>query len=200
MKLVIASNNPDKVAEIKDLLEEKLDQGIEVLPRPAELSETVEDGDTLEYNAIKKATEVAQFTGLPAVADDTGLFVDALDGAPGVYSARYAGENVTYQDNVNKLLAELEGVAHEKRTARFRTIVAYVEPGEEPATFEGVVEGHIATAECGDNGFGYDPVFVPVETDGKSFAEISSDEKKAISHRARALDTFLRLGLVSGHR
>ncbi len=189
MKLVIASGNPDKVAEIDALLQDGLDETVEVLPRPEDLPETIEDGDTLEYNAIKKATEVAEFTGLPAVADDTGLFVDALDGAPGVYSARYAGENVTYQDNVDKLLHEMTGV--EDRSARFRTVVAYVELGKEPVTFEGVVEGSIATEECGKGGFGYDPLFVPDETNGKSFAEITAVEKKAISHRARALAKLL---------
>ena len=189
MKLVIASNNPDKVAEIEALLHGALEGDVEVLPRPTDLPETIEDGDTLEFNAIKKAKEVSEFTQLPAVADDTGLFVDALDGAPGVYSARYAGENVTYQDNVDKLLAELEGAV--SRTARFRTVVAYVVPGEEPVTFEGSVEGEIATDQSGENGFGYDPVFVPTEAGGRSFAEMSADEKKSISHRARAFSSFV---------
>ena len=189
MKLVIASGNPDKVAEIDALLQDGLDETVEVLPRPEDLPETIEDGDTLEYNAIKKATEVAEFTGLPAVADDTGLFVDALDGAPGVYSARYAGENVTYQDNVDKLLNQMTGV--EDRSARFRTVVAYVEPGKEPVTFEGVVEGSIATEESGKGGFGYDPLFVPVDADGRTFAEMAATEKKQISHRARALAKFI---------
>lgn len=189
MKLVIASGNPDKVAEIDALLKSGLDQGVKVLPRPEDLPETIEDGDTLEYNAIKKAKEVSEFTGLPAVADDTGLFVDALDGAPGVYSARYAGENVTYQDNVDKLLNQMTGV--EDRSARFRTVVAYVEPGKEPVIFEGVVEGSIATEESGNGGFGYDPLFVPVDADGRTFAEMAATEKKQISHRARALAKFI---------
>ena len=189
MKLVIASGNPDKVAEIDALLKSGLDQGVKVLPRPEDLPETIEDGDTLEYNAIKKAKEVSEFTGLPAVADDTGLFVDALDGAPGVSSARYAGENVTYQDNVDKLLNQMTGV--EDRSARFRTVVAYVEPGKEPVTFEGVVEGSIATEESGKGGFGYDPLFVPVDADGRTFAEMAATEKKQISHRARALAKFI---------
>ena len=190
MKLVIASNNPDKVAEIEALLKGALSEVIEVVSRPTDLAETVEDGDTLEYNAIKKAKEVSDFTGLPAVADDTGLFVNALGGAPGVYSARYAGENVTYQDNVDKLLAELDGV--EDRTAEFRTVVAYVEPGKEPQLFGGKIEGSIGTAEVGEGGFGYDPVFVPNELDGKTFAEVPADVKKQISHRARALDLLLK--------
>ena len=182
MKLVLATANPDKVAEIEAIL----GSAVGLLPRPADLPDVVEDGDTLEDNARLKAVAVAQAVGAAAVADDTGLEVDALGGAPGVHSARYSGDDATYEDNVRKLLAELEGVRAEQRTARFRTVAMVVTPDGTEIVGVGAVEGRITTEPRGAGGFGYDPVFAPVEADGRTFAEMSDDEKHEISHRGRA--------------
>jgi XTP/dITP diphosphohydrolase len=178
-RFVLASANPDKVMELKELLE-----GIDLVSRPADLPDVVEDGETLEDNARLKAVAVCRATGLPAVADDTGLFVTALGGAPGVQTARFAGPDATYADNVAKLLAELDGV--EDRRAEFRTValVRYPAGREEHAT--GVVAGLIAVAPAGDGGFGYDPVFIPEGGDGRTFAQMGEVEKNALSHRGRA--------------
>ncbi len=181
--LVLASANADKVAELVELLGDRFD----VVPRPADLADTVEDEDSLEGNAIKKATEVAAHTNTFALADDTGLFVDALDGRPGVFTARYAGVDATYDDNVAKLLAELGGVDEEERTATFRTVVAVIGPDGTGLTAEGAVEGHITTERRGSRGFGYDPVFEPRDGGGQTFAEMSAEEKAELSHRARAM-------------
>ena len=183
-RLVCASANPDKVAEIALVL----DGLVTLEPRPADLGDVVEDAPDLEGNARLKAVAVCETAGAAAVSDDTGLEVDALDGAPGVISARYAGEHATYQDNVDKLLAELQRVGAttpEARTARFRTAVMVVWPDGRELTVEGAVEGHIALEPSGDGGFGYDPVFVPAEADGRTFAQMG-DEKHEISHRGRA--------------
>jgi XTP/dITP diphosphohydrolase len=183
-RLVCASANPDKVAEIALVL----DGLVELLPRPAGLADVVEDAPDLEGNARLKAVAVCAAAGAAAVSDDTGLEVDALDGAPGVFSARYAGDDATYQDNIDKLLAELDRVGATDpaaRTARFRTVVMVVRPDGSEVMVEGVVEGLIATTPQGDAGFGYDPVFVPLERDGRSFAEMGN-EKHEISHRGRA--------------
>lgn len=189
MKLVLATANPDKAAEIRAVL---LDAGldVELVPRPADLPEVDETGTTLEDNARLKAVALCAATGLPAVADDTGLAVDALDGAPGVWSARYAGEDATYADNVEKLLDALVGVDPKARTARFSTVaLAHWPDGREVAAI-GEVEGVIATEARGKGGFGYDPLFVPVEGDGRSFAEMSREEKHRVSHRGRAFRTL----------
>lgn len=163
--------------------------GIEILSTLdfPELEEVDEDQPTLEGNALKKARYVHSVTGLPSLSDDTGLEVDALDGAPGVYSARYAGENVTYQDNVLKLLRELEGES--ERSARFRTVVALVS-SEDENLFHGVCNGVILTEQRGEKGFGYDPVFKPEGYD-QTFAELSSEVKNEISHRGRAVHKFI---------
>ena len=185
MKLVLATANPDKAAEIRAVL---LDAGldVELAPRPADVPEVDETGATLEENARLKAVALCEATGLPAVADDTGLAVDALDGAPGVYSARYAGEDATYADNVEKLLGALAGVEASARTARFSTVaLAHWPDGREVAAI-GEVEGTIAGEARGAAGFGYDPLFVPDEGDGRTFAQMSADEKHALSHRGRA--------------
>lgn len=174
MRLVLATENPGKVDELRELLEGQA----EVVARPAGLPATVEDADTLEGNAIKKAREVAAATGSPAIADDTGLFVNALGGRPGVLTARYGGWE--------RLLVELED--RRDRTAHFRTVIAVAFPGDRPdLVVEGVCEGSIATAPAGQGGFGYDPVFVPDGGDGRTFAEMSSTEKGRLSHRGRAL-------------
>ena len=146
----------------------------------------VEDADTLEGNARLKAEAIADAAGMPAIADDTGLEIDHLDGAPGVYTARFAGENATYADNVAKTLQVLDGVAPAARSARFRTVALLRYPGGREHVCHGVVEGHIATAPSGDGGFGYDPIFVPVDGPGVTFAEMDPAAKHAISHRGRA--------------
>ena len=191
IELVCASANPDKVVEIAALLD-----GIALLlPRPSEVPDVVEDADTLVGNARLKAAAICAATGRAAVADDTGLEVDALGGAPGVYAARYAGEGVTYADNRAKLLAELAGVAEPDRTARFRTVAMVVRPDGSETVVEGVCEGLIAPVERGARGFGYDAVFVPLDGDGRTFAEMSDAEKNAISHRGRA---FVALAAALG--
>ena len=183
MRLVCASANPDKVAEIAVILR---DAGVELLPRPAHLPDVGEDADTLVGNARLKAMAVARATGMPAVSDDTGLFVDALDGRPGVWTARYAGEHATYAENRTKLLHELAEVPAHQRDASFRTVAMVVWPDGRELAVEGVCAGWIAAAEHGDGGFGYDPVFVPSEGDGRTFAQMDHDEKHALSHRGRA--------------
>ena len=179
MRLVLASANPDKVAEIAAIL-----GGVELLARPASVGEVEEDGLTLEDNARLKARAVMAATGEAAVADDTGLEVAALGGAPGVYSARYAGPDATYADNVAALLAALDG--RSDRTARFRTVALACFPDGTEVVAEGVVDGEIAPEPRGGNGFGYDPVFAPAGAGGRTFAQMTVEEKNALSHRGRA--------------
>jgi XTP/dITP diphosphohydrolase len=178
-RFVLATANPDKAEEIRAILGD----GVELLPRPASVGEVDETGDTLEENARLKAAALADATGLPAIADDTGLEVEALDGRPGVYSARFAGEDATYADNVAKLLSEMEHAT--SRGARFRTVAAVVWPDGRELLAEGEVKGHIASAARGHAGFGYDPVFVP-DGENRTFAEMAPDEKHRLSHRGRA--------------
>jgi XTP/dITP diphosphohydrolase len=186
--LVCASANPDKVAEIAAVL----DGLVDLEPRPAGLADVVEDAPDLEGNARLKAVAVRAAVGGAAVADDTGLEVDALDGAPGVHSARYAGEHAQYADNVAKLLAELDGVPPARRGARFRTVALVSWPDGTELSVEGEVNGHIAESVRGERGFGYDPVFVPAEGDGRTFAEMSAAEKHELSHRGRAFRALAR--------
>ena len=184
-RLVCASANPDKVAEITEILSEVVD----LVPRPGEVPDVVEDADTLEGNARLKAIAICDATGLPAVADDTGLEVVALDGAPGVHSARWAGEGCSYADNRRKLLVELGD--EPDRRARFRTCVLVRWPDGRELVVDGVCAGTIATAERGERGFGYDSLFVPDDGDGRSFAEMTDVEKHTISHRGRAFRNLL---------
>lgn len=187
-EIVLASRNKHKIEELRATLQPL---GIELKSTydfPA-LEEVIEDKETLEGNALKKARYVHEQTGLPALSDDTGLEVDALNGRPGVYSARYAGENATYQDNVDKLLDELTDVPMERRGAQFRTVAALV-TDEGTQTFEGICRGTIITKEQGDGGFGYDPVFVPASYK-KLFAELDPDIKNEISHRGKAIQKFI---------
>ena len=179
MRLVLATANRDKVREIAVLL-----PGFELVPRPDSVPDVAETGATLEENARLKARAVAEAVGGPAVADDTGLEVAALNGAPGVQSARFAGEGATYHENVVKLLARLDGV--EDRGARFRTVALVWFPDGREVIGVGVVEGHIADLVRGTGGFGYDPVFVAADGDGRTFAEMTPLEKHAVSHRGRA--------------
>jgi XTP/dITP diphosphohydrolase len=197
VRLVLASANPDKAREIVAIMSAALD--LELLARPENVPDVVEDGATLVDNARLKARAVADATGLAAVADDTGLEVDALGGAPGVFSARYAGEAATYADNVAKLLRELDAAdkaGASDRSARFRTVALVAWPDGSELWADGTVEGAIAHEARGDNGFGYDPVFVPAAAeggDGRTFAEMEASEKDALSHRGRAFRALARL-------
>jgi len=189
VRFVLATANPDKAREIADALRES-GADVDLLPRPAGVPDVEETGDTLEQNARLKAVALCEATGLPALADDTGLEVAALGGAPGVRSARYAGEGASYADNVAALLRAMDGLDGERRRARFATVaIARWPDGREVAAF-GEVDGVIITEPRGDGGFGYDPVFVPLEGDGRTFAEMAPDEKHGVSHRGRALRTL----------
>jgi len=183
---VLATANPDKAAEIAEIL----GSAVELLPRPPDVAEVDETGATLVENARLKARALVVATGRPAIADDTGLEVDALGGAPGVYSGRFAGHGATYADNVAKLLAALQGEKGPAgRRARFRTVALAAWPDGREIVAEGVVNGTVAEVTRGAGGFGYDPVFVPDEGDGRTFAELADESpaaKHRLSHRGRA--------------
>lgn len=185
IQLVCASANPDKVVEIQQLLAGV----VELVPRPDDVPDVVEDANTLIGNAGLKATAIALATGLPAVADDTGLEVDALAGAPGVHTARYAGDGCSYEDNRQKMLRELGGESN--RAAAFRTVAMVVWPDGSELAAEGICRGTITTEERGDVGFGYDAIFQPDEGRGLTFAEMSAEAKHLISHRGRAFQRLL---------
>ena len=221
LPFVLATQNVDKAREIVEIFVALVDQpliaysidgiaflvdapehlvaSVAALPALAEAPDVEETGQTLEENARIKATALADALGLLAVADDTGLEVDALDGEPGIYSARYAGEHATYAENVSKLLHELEragagaGAGATPRTARFATVAIARRPDGDEVVARGEVEGLISTTARGASGFGYDPVFVPVEGDGRSFAEMTPEEKHAVSHRGRAFRALAAL-------
>ncbi|HEY5263022.1 MAG TPA: RdgB/HAM1 family non-canonical purine NTP pyrophosphatase [Acidimicrobiales bacterium] len=180
---VLATANPHKTEEIRAIL---APLGVDLLDRPLDVPDVDETGDTLEENALLKARALVTASGRAAIADDTGLFVDALDGRPGVHSARFAGETASYDDNVTKLLAELEGVP-EPRTARFVTVIAVAYPDGTSFSVERELPGVITRARAGDQGFGYDPVFMPDETDGRTMAQLTAREKNDLSNRGRAL-------------
>lgn len=182
---MLATRNAHKGAELTALLS-GLGIRIRTLTDFPDAPEVEEDGQTCEANAVKKAQAIMQYTGLTTVADDTGLEVKALDGGPGVYAARYAGPNATYEDNWRKLLRELKGVPWERRGARFITVAVIARPSAKVRVVEGVLEGLIAEEPAGTQGFGYDPVFFVPEV-GKTLAQLTTDQKNRISHRARAL-------------
>jgi XTP/dITP diphosphohydrolase len=187
MRLILASANPDKAAEIAALLLPV--PALTLLPRPSSVPDVEETGETLLENARLKAKALVDATGEAAVADDTGLEVDGLDGAPGVYSARFAGEHATYADNVAKLLTELAdagAVQPDQRRATFRTVALVAFPDGSELWADGRVSGVIAPEAVGDGGFGYDPVFAPDGCGGRTFAQMSPGEKHDISHRGRA--------------
>jgi XTP/dITP diphosphohydrolase len=184
MQIVLATRNQHKKQELVALLG-GLDVTIRTLDDFPEAPDVVEDGDTCEANALKKAVEIARYTGLPAVADDTGLEVDALGGRPGVFAARYAGEQASYEDNCRKLLQELRGVPPAERGARFVTVAAIAFPDGKTRLVKGVLEGTIAEEAVGSHGFGYDPVFIASEHH-QTLAQLSPEVKNRISHRARA--------------
>ena len=186
-KLFLASGNSHKIVELRQLLRP---YGVELkstLDYP-DAEEVVVDQPDLQGNALKKARHWHKKTGLPSLSDDTGLEVEALDGAPGVYSARYAGEQATYEDNTKKLLNELKTT--DSRAAQFRTVIAFIDEQGDEHLFEGICRGSITREKRGDKGFGYDPVFLPEAYD-RTFAELNSEEKNRISHRGRAMAAFL---------
>lgn len=185
-KLVFASHNKHKAQEIANLLNSEYE--ISTLDEIGLTEEIAETAETLEGNALIKARYVYEKTRCDCFADDTGLIVDAIGGAPGVYSARFAGEDGNAERNMAKLLAMMDG--KDNRAARFKTVVVYISDGKE-YVFDGIVEGEITTEKHGNEGFGYDPVFAPVEAGGKTFAEMTLDEKNLISHRARAVKKFV---------
>ncbi|MBR5154969.1 MAG: XTP/dITP diphosphatase [Clostridia bacterium] len=185
MKLILASKNAHKAMEMQAILGD----GVELITQDKTIAkdiDVVEDGLTFEENAIKKALTIMKETGLPTIADDSGLCVDALDGRPGIYTARFAGDNATDDENISKLISELEGVKDDARTARFVCVIAVAIPNREVTTYRGECEGRILTQRQGKNGFGYDPIFF-VPEHGKSMAELSADVKNSISHRFKAL-------------
>jgi XTP/dITP diphosphohydrolase len=187
MRIVCASANPHKVEELARLLPSWVD----LVPRPSDIGDIDEDAPTLEGNAIIKAVEIANHASEWAIADDTGLEVEALNGAPGVRSARFAGENATDAENRALLLAELDGVTN--RSARFRTVVALVSSKGDIHFVGGECAGTITESERGDSGFGYDSLFIPTDGDGRTFAEMTASEKDAVSHRGRAISQLPEL-------
>ena len=189
LRVACASANPHKVAEIIDLMGGVVD----LVPRPQHLADVVEDADTLLGNARLKAVAVCAATQLPALADDTGLEVDALDGAPGVITARFAGEGATDAQNRQKMLVQLDGKNAAQRSARFRTValLRFVDGREIVA--HGVCEGSIALHETGDRGFGYDALFIPADGDGRTFAQMTIEEKHELSHRGRAFRALAQM-------
>lgn len=187
IEVVSATANSHKLQEIEAILA----GSVVLLPRPDHVADIVEDAPTLVGNARLKAAAICTAVQLPAVADDTGLEVDALGGAPGVHTARYAGDDATDEDNVAKILDELVAVAPRDRTARFRTIALVIWPDGSEVVTEGVVEGRISDSPRGHGGFGYDPVFEPDEGGGLTFAEMGDDAKNLISHRGRAFRELL---------
>jgi len=190
MKIVLAAHNHDKEIELQHSLR-GLGVDICLLSEYPDIGEIEETGTTLLENSLLKARTVHDRTGLPAIADDTGLEIDALDGAPGVYSARFAGPDATYEDNINKLLSVMEDVSDDMRSARFRTVISFVDEVQELWT-EGFIEGRITEDPRGNMGFGYDPVFYVPRLE-KTFAELSTAEKNKISHRGLALQKLRKI-------
>ena len=191
MKIVIATRNRHKAVELQTLLHGAGYDAVQLdeIDPDNIIPEVEETGTTFKENALLKAHAIAKATGLPAIGDDTGLEVDALGGAPGIFSARYAGENCTYEDNVKKLLRELSDVADDRRTARFKTVAVYVHK-ETELSAEGVVEGVITEKEEGVGGFGYDPVFSVLDMK-KTYAQLADKEKNRVSHRGKAIRSLI---------
>jgi len=189
--LVLATGNRHKVVELRAMLAD-LPLAVRSLAEFPGAPDVIEDGATYQENALKKARSAAAFTGKPALADDTGLEVEALGGQPGLYAARFAGEGCTFQDNIRKLLHLLDGVPFERRGARFVCVIALVEPNGREQVVEGDLRGRITESQAGGDGFGYDPVFYVPEV-GKTLAELTAGEKNRVSHRGRAVDKAKRL-------
>ena len=190
MEIILATHNSDKCKELQETF---INTGVKIytLQDFPEIEEIIEDGNTLEENAFIKSRTVYNLTKIPTISDDTGLEVDALNGAPGVYSARYAGEECSYSDNVNKLLLDMQNVNQKCRTATFKTVVTYVSQDLELVA-EGSVKGIITRKPYGKKGFGYDPIFY-VLSENKTFAEMNLNEKQQCSHRGKAIANLKRL-------
>ena len=192
MKLLLATRNQGKVREIGEILKDQNEIELLSLRNYPDAPDVVEDGKTYEENAIRKAAALAEYTGHLTLADDSGLEVDALDGAPGIHSARYAGENASDQDRIAKLLETLHNVPNNQRSGRFICAVAIAKPLAQAQIVRGICEGRIVCMPRGSNGFGYDPVFVPIGYN-ETFAELGDKIKNQISHRAKALDLARKL-------
>ena len=184
MKIFLATKNKGKIEDFKKLTEDMDIEVVTILDN-IDIPDVVEDGDTFEENSAKKALEIAKYTGIVTVSDDSGLCVDYLNGAPGVYSARYSGENATDESNMDKLLEDLKDVKKEDRKAHFVSVVTIAYPNGEHQSFRGEVEGEILFERQGNNGFGYNPIFYSKEL-GKSFGMATMDERVSVSHRGRA--------------
>lgn len=184
MKIFLATKNKGKIEDFKKLTEDMDIEVVTILDN-IDIPDVVEDGDTFEENSAKKALEIAKYTGIVTVSDDSGLCVDYLNGAPGVYSARYSGENATDESNMDKLLEDLKDVKKEDRKAHFVSVVTIAYPDGKHQSFRGEVEGEILFERQGNNGFGYNPIFYSKEL-GKSFGMATMDERVSVSHRGRA--------------
>lgn len=185
-QILIATKNKGKVEEFQALFKKYQMETVSLLDLPNDIEDVEETGETFKENARLKAEQISSILNAPVLADDSGLIIDALDGRPGVYSARYAGLAKNDQDNNNKVLSELKDITPEKRTARFICVLAVARPGQETFFVTGYCEGKIANSETGSNGFGYDPIFIP-KGYSKTMAEISAEEKNKISHRSQAI-------------
>ena len=187
-KIVIASSNKHKISEISIKIQPFFNEILSLTDFP-EIGEIIEDGNTIEENSFIKSRTAFEHTKIASIADDTILEVDALNGDPGLFTARYAGENATYEENMTKLLERMDGIEDSYRTARFRTIISYVD-GKDDFHVEGSIEGKILNTRVGNNGFGYDPIFYSTELN-LSLAEMDSDQKNKISHRGLAIKKFV---------
>lgn len=185
MKIILATKNKGKVADFEKLTENMNIEVISFLDEEINFPDIVEDGETFEENSVKKALEIAKYTGMITVSDDSGLCVEALDGAPGIYSARYSGENATDSTNIDKLLEEMKNIPQGERQAKFVSVVSIAKPDGTVQSFRGEVEGEIIFERKGTNGFGYNPVFFSYELE-KTFGEATMEERVTVSHRARA--------------
>ena len=190
-KIVIASSNQHKVSEITPEINSIFHKIYSLSDFP-KIGEIKEDGNSIRENSFIKSRVTFDYTNIPSLADDTALEVDYLNGDPGLYTARYAGESATYDDNINKLLKAMDGVLTKMRTARFRTVITYVDGGKNDFFVEGCVEGYILNDKQGESGFGYDPIFLPRDSQS-TFSEMTQMEKNKISHRAKALIKMKKL-------
>lgn len=189
-EILVSSNNADKLSEIKEVFK---DENLKILSlKDVNINiDVIEDQDTLEGNALKKAKEIFLISKIPTISDDTGLFVEALNGEPGVYSSRYAGENVSYNDNCVKLLENMDGIPEQQRVAYFKCVICFYVEENKYYMFDGICSGKIINEKRGSKGFGYDPTFIPDGFD-KTFAEMDIDRKNEISHRGKALEKLRR--------
>lgn len=185
MKIILATKNKGKVADFEKLTENMGIEVISFLDENISFPDVVEDGDTFEENSVKKALEIAKYTGMITVSDDSGLCVEALNGAPGIYSARYSGENATDSTNIDKLLNEMKNIPQGERQAKFVSVVSIAKPDGTVESFRGEVEGEIIFERKGTNGFGYNPIFFSYDLE-KTFGEATMEERVTVSHRARA--------------